>query len=174
MEITAYLILATAITTICLYIVDYSLWWALTSSSAGQERKTSPWKDPIENRFFTVILYISILLARYSKRFTHSTGHLVSLAFDTRRMLPSNLTSASLMAATERQLQPARNSTQLARNIPPPISAPVARQEIDVVEPEVIKDDYVTVVVKVLDRWTGQQSTVKPRQKYASSQLLAC
>ncbi|KAK3846630.1 MAG: hypothetical protein J3R72DRAFT_433176, partial [Linnemannia gamsii] len=34
-----------------------------------------------------------------------------------------------------------------------------------VVEPEVIKDDYVTMVVKVLDRWTGQTSVVKPRQK---------
>ncbi|KAK3836362.1 MAG: hypothetical protein JOS17DRAFT_476889 [Linnemannia elongata] len=38
-----------------------------------------------------------------------------------------------------------------------------------VVEPEVIKDDYVTVIVKVLDRWTGQQSTVKPRQKYGKT-----
>ncbi|KAK3846628.1 MAG: hypothetical protein J3R72DRAFT_417412 [Linnemannia gamsii] len=34
------------------------------------------------------------------------------------------------------------------------------------VEPDVIKEDYVPVVVEVLDRWTGQTSVVKPRPKY--------
>lgn len=382
MEITVYLILATAITTICLYIVDYSLWWALAVPAAAlvtwllyeiyQGKKLVPslimlvldifayfcgvslwWVLGIPVGFLVLgLLYLGIcsrnqqdrnerhprgstqtysvpsyrgrtvderarLLPSYSRLPTETPSRIASsqssyisrsslngtpsvlrtapdasfrvivdpgllrystptvavdprllrytsptipspVAFDTRRTLPSNLTSASLMAAAERQLvlvQPARNSTQLARNIPPPIPAPVARQEIDgsflheavaaevddrypydqqiktkrtprsitglvkgyfrcynckpkkhqpmgprtwnsnaicveiwmsssghryrtrlhsqmcancntVVEPEVIKDDYVTMVVKVLDRWTGQTSMVKPRQKY--------
>ncbi|KAK3839016.1 MAG: hypothetical protein J3R72DRAFT_423038 [Linnemannia gamsii] len=38
-----------------------------------------------------------------------------------------------------------------------------------IVEPEVFEDDYAIVVVKVLDHWTGQQSTVKKRQKYGKT-----
>ncbi|KAK5797106.1 hypothetical protein F5H01DRAFT_359176 [Linnemannia elongata] len=209
--------------------------------------------DPGLLRYSTPTVAVDPRLLRYTLPTIPSP-----VAFDTRRKLPSNLTSASLMAAAERQLvlvQPSRNSTQLARNIPPPIPAPVARQEIDgsflheaveatvddrypydqqiptkrnprsktglvkgyfrcynckpkkyqpkgprtwasnaicvelwmsssghryrtrlhsqmcancntVVEPEVSKDDYVTMVVKSLDRWTGQTSVVKPRQKY--------
>lgn len=37
------------------------------------------------------------------------------------------------------------------------------------VEPDVIEDDYVTKVVRVLDGWTGQHSVVKPLQKYPST-----
>ncbi|KAK3846614.1 MAG: hypothetical protein J3R72DRAFT_433140 [Linnemannia gamsii] len=39
------------------------------------------------------------------------------------------------------------------------------------VKPEVIEDDYVTMVVTELDRWTGQSSEVKPRQKYFKTGL---
>ncbi|KAF9536667.1 hypothetical protein EC957_010169 [Mortierella hygrophila] len=67
----------------------------------------------------------------------YATPTIPAPAADTRRTLHSNLTSASVTAA--------RNNCDT------------------VVEPEVIKDDYVTVVVKVLDRWTDQESTVKPR-----------